>query len=210
MKIEYYKDTCELMIYNKRDIGGKEHYEFIGSASVQELDNNLMALDGPVARPQFGQFLYQAAMMFATMQNKYLCMTRTGDIRDAALNPFEFLKNEHDKGNDKIKMMAVPEEYNDELYEWTNEDDTPVLFEAFQLEVNDNFKNNFQILAKKEYSFLPKDFQNEWGEYFRCAYDLDSNKFIDEDEPLSKPIDPNEFMSIKKEINVKRNRLKLK
>lgn len=205
--LEFYKDKKILQGYNTFEINGKTHYEFLAQAEIKDVSENILELDGPVARPTFGMFLYQMAGMLASQQDKYLCLTRSANFREAASAPFE--KIWRNVGKD-IEAIDVPEEYNSEYYDFTNEEETPYLFQAFKIKETEAFKNSIKVMEKQEESLVPKNIQKEWDEYFGIAYELDSNKFIDIDEELYKPVDVSEHLSFKPKVKRQNKKSKLR
>lgn len=202
--LDFYKKEKILLGYNTFEINGKTQYEFLGEVGILPLNDEIIQLDHPVARPTFGLFMYQMAAMFAKQENKHICLTRDGDIREEAVNPMKKIWS--NVGN-KISSINVPEEYNDEFYDFTDENEFPVFFEAFQIEETDAFKQSIRILESKEDSTIPKDILNEWNEFFRDAYE-NSNEFIKTEYELAKPLDLSEFLSFKPKIKARQNRLK--
>jgi len=208
IKLEYYEKEKKLLAYNQDKINNSlDSYEFIGEIVLKDLTENIIELDGPIARPSYGLFLYQMACMLMSQKNCYLCLPRDTDIRDAALKPF--VKIWENLGNN-IKSIEVPEEYNDEYYDFTNKEEHPFFFEALNVKETEAFKNSITICKQLSESLVPKDVLKKWDDYFRNAYENDSNKFINEDNPMRKPIKIDEFLSFKlkeKKQNKKRFRM---
>lgn len=217
IKFEYHSKEQEFIAFNQRTINGKNLYEFLGSMSINDLDENHLVLNGPVARSRYGALLYQTAAMFAETEGKYLCFPRDGDVRDSAVMPLQKI---HDNvGGDfdsKITMKEVAECHNDDIYEFTDEEESPVFFNGYAIEASEVFLNNYTKLDSKKESEIPKELLEEWFDYFYTAYSLDSNKFIDTIAPVSKPIDFTDYLAIKpkteeqevKEKKSKRNKNK--
>lgn len=200
IQIEYIKGSKQLQVYNQVEKEGEVFFDFIGQLSLSRLNGNILELDHPIARPRCGNFLYQAAAMMASINNDYLCLPREGDIRDAAMRPFESISKLKRK-----KKHEIPEDFNEDLYEWTNEEETPILFKAYQVEASDSFKASFRVINTKEESNVPIETLKEWDLFFGRAYESDSNKFIDEDFPVKEDLD---FSKIMNNENLKINKEK--
>lgn len=209
IKIEYYKKESEMMVFNQTEVNGETQFEFLGNLMLKELTDMFLELDGPVARPRFGSFLYQAAAMLAHEENKYLCLPRDGDVRAAAEKPMVEIDSRY---RNKLHAVEVPEIFNDEIYEFTNEDESPHFFNAYQIEPTNAVKNNLRIIESKKDSVVPKSILNEWGTFFNIAYESDSNKFLDEEHELIKPLDFSDYVAfnIHKEKKEKKRKTKLK
>jgi hypothetical protein len=208
IKLEYYEKEKRLLAYNQDKINDSlNSYEFIGEIALKDLTGNIIELDGPVARPTYGLFLYQMAAMLMSQKDCYLCLPRDTDIREAALKPFVKI---WENVGENIKSIKVPEEYNDEYYDFTNEEEHPFFFEALNIKETEAFKNSITIYEQRSESLVPKDVLEEWNDYFRHSYENDSNKFINEENPMRKAINIDEFLSFKpkeKKQNKKRFRM---
>ena len=208
IKIEYYEKERRLLAYNQDKINDSlNSYEFIGDILLKKLTDNIIEIDGPVARPTYGLFLYQMAGMLMNKKDCYLCLPRDTDVRESALKPFI---NIWENIGENIKSIEIPKEYNDEYYDFTNEDENPFFFEALNIKETEAFKDSIIIYKQRSDSLVPQYLLEEWGEYFRNAYENDSNKFINEDNPVRKPINVDNYLSFKpKEKKQNKKRFKI-
>lgn len=204
--LEYHKKEQKLIGFNTFEIQDKTHYEFLGEVIIAPLNEKMLELDAPVARPRFGGFMYQMAGMLAKTEDKHICLTRSADIRDCAMAPMKKIWN---NVGEKISSIEVPSEYNDEFYEYTDEDESPFLFEAFQIKETDGFKSSFKVIESDEHSIIPPKLLKEWNEFFHISYEMDTaNQFINDDHPLRKEIDLSEHLSFKPKIKKQANRFR--
>lgn len=197
IKLEYYEDSEELYAYNVFEIQGEKHYEYLGNIDVKEMDDQLMEFDHPSARPRFGGFLYQMAAMYATSLDKYLCLPREGDLRQPAFDAFDKIFH---NGSNKISSVDVHEDYNEEYYQWTDEEETPSAFKAIQIELTDGFKEAITTYENRSESPVPQDILKEWQMYFTYSYENDSNKWLDVEEELVKPLNLDHLLAFKHKV----------
>ncbi len=178
IKIEV-KNNAELTIFQESQINGVTQFDFIGSIHFREVNENIFELDGPVARPTFGKELFIATAMYLTSKNCYLALPRDTDSRESVVKCFTHIYN-----NNSTSKIAIPDEYNYEYDEFTTSDESPVFYEAIQINPSEDFKKSLKLIENNSESDVPSSLLNEWSEFFHIAYENDSNKFIDEDFPL--------------------------
>lgn len=196
IKIEYFEKEKKLLIYNEEKIHENlTTFDFIGDAHIKETpDENILEVNAPVARPKFGNLLYQTLGMFAYKNNQFICSSRDGDTRSAALNIWENLwKNI----GEKVSSVSLDENLCSDIYEFTDEDESPFLFQAFNVKTNEAFDTNFEIKESMKQSNVPSVYLNEWEDFFSISYENDSNKFINEEHELLRPVDQDKLLSFK-------------
>lgn len=203
IKIEYFEKEKKLLIYNEEKIHENlTTFDFIGDAYLKEtLDKNVLEVHAPVARPKFGNLLYQTLGILANKNNQFICSSRDGDTRSAALNLW---KNLWQNVGDKVSSVSLDENLCSDIYEFTDEDESPFLFQAFKVKTNEAFDASFERKESMADSNVPSVYLKEWNDFFSISYENDSNKFIDKEYELLRPVDQDKHLSFKSKQKEKR------
>ena len=158
--------------------------QFIGRAEMRELEGcNVLEVVSTVARPTYGKLLYQSMAQYAFNVNKTIASSRDGATRSAALALWErFFKTLN-----PLHIKALPPHINTEVEDGLDEEECKPYTHAYCMPSSNAFNANFVDLNKAPASNFAKDMLRvleESADYFRISYELDGNKWIDEDMPL--------------------------
>ena len=156
--------------------------DFIGSTYLNDI-NGFMEIDGPVARRGYGKYLFDFSAMYAEELGKKIMSAIDGDTRGGALRQWERLYKEK-----SVKKVLIPEHLREELYEFTNIEEAPELFYASSIQPSELYLKS--KLDNKDVSHFMwfADLKEKYKDVFGTTYQLDCNKWIDEEFPLSQNV----------------------
>lgn len=154
--------------------------EFLSSTQLRHVEGNVFVPDGIVARRGFGRSFHRLLVDIATDLGGSLAIVRDGDARGGAMTVWQSFYN--DPSLEKIDISDIEDEID-----WTNPDDNPELFHAYRTGVKRYVEKSAirytDTIAEDLLKYVEQGFA-----IFDRAYDLDCNKWIDEELPLQKII----------------------
>lgn len=167
--------------------------QFIGRAEMREINGeDVLEVLSAVARPTFGTLLYQSMAKYAFNINKSIASSRNGLTRGAALTIWESFYNTVNP----LHIKLLPTHLNLEVVDGLEEDESKPYTHAYRMPSSEVFNASFVDLNKDSVSEDALGLLKLIGEseqHFFTSYELDGNKWIDEDHPLlntSKPVYP--------------------
>lgn len=171
--------------------------QFIGRAEMREIaGEDVLEVLSAVARPTFGTLLYQSMAKYAFNINKNIASSRDALTRGAALSIWEKFY----KTLNPLHIKLLPAHLNVEVVDGLEEDESKPYTHAYRIPSSKVFNASFVDLNEDSVSEDALGFLKlieESDQHFITSYELDGNKWIDEDHPLlntSTPVYP--FTSI--------------
>lgn len=159
--------------------------QFIGRVEMRELDNTeVLEVFSATARPTFGNLLYQSAAKYAFNEKKSITSSRDGATRGAALSIWERFY----KTFNPLNIQVLPEHLNIEVMDGLEEDEYKPFIHSYFMPSSKAFNVTFVDLNKDNTSESAQGLLKaleESKEHFYTSYELDGNKWIDEDFPLA-------------------------
>lgn len=146
-------------------------------------DRKLMEVGSTVARRNCGKLLYQSLAKYAGLHDCHIMSSRDGDTREGAHRQW----NAFNKGWFDCNKITLPDELNDYILEERDPSDCKPLLNAYQMEPDLLFRNRLVDMSQPKNVKEVEQILNETEDFYGTSYDLDSNKWIDEDHPLPKP-----------------------
>lgn len=156
--------------------------DFIGSTYLNDI-NGFMEIDGPVARRGYGKYLYDFSAMYADELGKKIMSAIDGDTRGGALRQWERLYKDNN-----TKKELIPEELREELMDYTNIDETPELFYASSMKPSELYLKSKLDNNDISHFMWFADLKEKYKDVFGTTYQLDCNKWIDEEFPVSRKL----------------------
>lgn len=154
------------------------NHNFYGCGRLKEISSELLELVSVVARKGYGKQLYDNMLMYSNEKNKYMCSSRDGDTREGSLSRWNKIYNDNN-----IERIEISEDYLDEIYEFTDKEESPVLFFAYNKKIDSSYNPNYKVEDKKiiKYVELSEDI-------FSSCYENEDNGIIDKYYPIKKNI----------------------
>jgi hypothetical protein len=152
---------------------------FVANGSMKEHDGKYLEVDSTVARSGFGKYLYDFITMYAHEQNMKAMSTMDGSTREAAMKHWHRMLNDS-----SFEKEELSEDFRYQI-DFTTKEDEPVFFSAFSKKPNDVY------MKYKKSNETPEDFiifsklKNKYEDLFYRSYELDCNKWIDDEYPIS-------------------------
>lgn len=172
-----------------------EKMTLLAYAQLHEIGDNLLEVSSPVARSGMGTLLYQNLAKFAGFHNHHIVSDRTGDTRSAAMAKWEILYQSLAESH----IRPLPEQYNEDIVEQLgNEDDCvqPILH-GYRMPADPAFLAGLKYIDELEHPDTLLELISLGKEWYSDAYEMDSNRFINEkypypsdDKPMSLPDKP--------------------
>lgn len=152
---------------------------FVANGSMKEHSGKYLEVDSCVARSGFGKYLYDFMAMYAHEQGMKTMSAMDGDTREAAMNHWYRMLNDS-----SFEKEELSEDFRYQI-DFTNKEDDPVFFTAFSKKPNDVYKKYKKANETPEDFIIFSKLKNKYKDLFYKSYELDSNKWIDDEHPIS-------------------------